>query len=835
MIADIHFGLKQLWKHRGYAATAILTLAVCIGANAAIFTIVNSVLLKPLPVPDSGRILLMSNQYPNAGTGIPPFTNSGVPDYYDRLRDTTVYEEQAMYNGTNQAFEINGSPELIRGMAATPSLFRLLHVPPAYGRIFDDSEGEIGNEQKVILSYPLWQQLYGSNAGVVGQQVRLSGRPFTIVGVMPKGFEFADSEARFWIPLAFTAQQKSDDFRHSNSWYNIGRLKPDATIEQAQEQVNAINAANFERFSQFKQLLVNAGFHTRVERLQDVLVRGVRPTLYLLWGGAAFVLLTGYIAEAVLSYLGGRWLLQRTRPDWIENRAIPLVIGLIVFTILTAVPIVGGLLQLSAGAAGIAVGYGILRALDVIGLERIPRAHEIHMDFMVIAAALAVATVAGWLIGLVPAVHLFKVNLSTALREESRTGIGGRKTQALRRVLVVTQVAFAFVLLIGSGLLLGSFRNLLAVDPGFKTEGIITATIGMPRVRYPADKDVVQFTDRVLRTVRAVPGVAAAGGTTIIPLGGNHSDSVILAEGYQMKPGESLVSPMQVTVTPRYFETMGTPLVKGRYFDDRDNEASPGVIIVDERLARKFWPGGDPIGRRMYKPSNPRDLLKIDEKTRWLTVVGVVREVQFEDLAGRSTTVGAYYFAAAQPPPPQGAPRGLALAIKTSGDPAAVLRAVRAELNKLDPAMPLADVRTMQERVALSLMSRRAAMLLAISFGVIALFLSAVGIYGVLTYVVTQRSREISIRIALGSTPRGVFRLVLREGLWLVGIGFVLGLAGTAALRRVLGGQLYGLGAMDPRVMAIVMVLLGIIALTACSLPARRATRLDPVTVLTEP
>jgi putative ABC transport system permease protein len=828
VIVDIHFGLKQLWKHSGYAATAILTLALCIGANAAIFTIVNSVLLKPLPVPDSGRILVMSNQYPNAGTGITAFTNSGVPDYYDRLRDMTVYEEQAMYNGTNQAFEINGAPELIRGMAATPALFRLLHVPPAYGRIFDDSEGEIGNEQKVILSYPLWQQLYGSNAGVVGQQVRLSGRPFTIVGVMPKGFEFADSEARFWIPLAFTAQQKSDDFRHSNSWYNIGRLKPGATIEQAQEQVNAINAANFERFPQFKQLLVNAGFHTRVERLQDVLVRGVRPTLYLLWGGAAFVLLIGAVNLANVALAR-----SNLRAKELTTR---LAIGAGRTQVARQLIIESLLLSLAAGAAGLAVGYGILRALDVIGLERIPRAHEINMDFTVVAAALAVATVAGLLIGLVPAVHLFKVNLSTALREESRTGTGGRKTQALRRVLVVTQVAFAFVLLIGSGLLLGSFRNLLAADPGFKTEGIITAAIGMPRVRYPADKDVVQFTDRVLRTVRAVPGVAVAGGTTIIPLGGNHNDSVILAEGYQMKPGESLVSPMQVTVTPGYFETMGTPLIKGRYFDDRDNETSPGVVIVDQRLAQKFWPGADPIGRRMYKPSNPRDLLKIDENTRWLTVVGVVREVQFEDLAGRPTTVGAYYFAAAQPPPPpQGAPRGLALAIKTSGDPAAVLSRVRAELNKLDPAMPLADVRTMQERVALSLMSRRAAMLLAISFGVISLFLSAVGIYGVLAYLVTQRSREISIRIALGSTPRGVFRLVLREGLWLVGIGFVLGLAGTAALRRVLEGQLYGLGAMDPRVIAIVMVLLGIIALAACSLPARRATRLDPVSVLTEP
>jgi putative ABC transport system permease protein len=828
VIADIQFGLKQLWKHRGYAMTAILTLAICVGANAAIFTIVNSVLLKPLPVPDSDRILLMSNQYPNAGTGITSFTNSGVPDYYDRLRDMNVYEEQAMYNGTNQAFEINGSPELIRGMAATPSLFRLLRVPPAFGRIFEDSEGEIGNEQKVILSYPLWQQLYGGNTGAIGQQVRLSGRPFTIVGIMPKGFEFADSEARFWIPLAFTAQQKSDDFRHSNSWYNVGRLKPSATIGQAQERVNAINVANQERFSQFKQLLINAGFHTKVELLQEVLVRGVRPTLYLLLGGAAFVLLIGAVNLANVA-------LARSNLR-AKELATRLAIGAGRAQVARQLIIESLLLSLAAGAAGIIVGYGILRALTVIGLERIPRAHEIHVDFTVIVAALAVSALAGVLIGLVPAVHLFNVNLSTALREESRTGTGGRKTHALRRVLVVSQVAFAFVLLIGSGLLLASFRNLLAVDPGFKTEGIITAGIGMPRVRYAADKDVRLFTDRVLQTVRSIPDVSAAGGTTIIPLGGNHSDSVILAEGYQMKPGESLVSPMQVTVTPGYFETMGTQLVKGRSFDERDTGESPGVVIVDERLAQKFWPSADPIGRRMYKPSNPRDLLKIDEKTRWLTVVGVVREVQFEDLAGRPTTVGAYYFAAAQPPPPpQGAPRGLTLAIKTAGDPAAVLRAVRAELNKLDPAMPLADVRTMQERVALSLMSRRAAMLLAISFGLISLFLSAIGIYGVLAYLVTQRSREISIRIALGGTPRSIFRLVLREGLWLVGIGFVLGLAGTFALRRILEGQLYGLGAMDPRVMAGVIILLGIIALAACSLPARRATRLDPVTVLTEP
>jgi predicted permease len=818
VIRDVKFGLRLLWKDRGYAGTAILTLAVCIGANAAIFTIVNSVLLKPLPVPDSNRILLMSNQYPNSGTGLVNYTNSGIPDYYDRLRDMNVYAEQAMYNGTNLAIDIDGSPTLVRGMNATPSLFRLLRVPPVLGRIFDDNEGEIGNEQKVLLSYGLWQQLYARSPGIIGQQIRLGGRPFTIVGVMPQGFEFVDSEARFWVPLAFTAQQKSDDARHSNSWFNVGRLKPGATIEQAQEQVNGLNAANLERFPQYKQLLINSGFHTRVERLQDVLVRSVIGTLYLLWGGAVFVLLIGGVNIANLT-------LARSSLR-IKELSTRLALGAARARVARQLVIESLLLAIAGGAGGLLVGSAILRGLQTIGLDRIPRASEIHVDLVVEGAALAVSALAGTLIGLVPVLHLYKVNLSTVLREESRTGTGGRKARTVRRVLAVAQVAFAFVLLIGSGLLLASFRNLLAVDPGFKAEGVITAGVGMPRVRYATDNDVRVFTSRVLQAVRNVPGVKNAGGTTIIPLSGNHSDSVIIAEGYQMKPGESLVSPMQVVVTPGYFEAMSTPLVRGRYFEDRDNETAPGAVIVDERLARRFWPGGDPIGKRMYRPTNPRDLLKIDENTKWLTVVGVVRDVQLEDLAGRPTT-GTYYFAAAQV-----SPRGLVMAIKTAGDPSAVLRTVRSELQKIDPAMPLSNIRTMDEYTSLSLISRRAAMLLATSFAIVSLFLSAIGIYGVLAYVVAQRSREIGIRIALGSSTAGIFKLVLQEGMWLVIGGLILGLIGIAALRQILQTQIYGLGAMDPTVIAIVLTTLGAIALAACSLPARRATKVDPIAIL---
>ena len=819
-MGDIRFGLKLLWKDRGYASTAILTLAVCLGANAAIFTIVNSVLLKPLPVPDSDRILLMSNQYPNSGSSATNSISSGVPDYYDRLREVKTYEEQALYNSINMSVEVDGSPELIHGLSATPSLFRLLHVPPAQGRIFEESEGEIGNEQKVILGYALWQQLYAGNP-VAGQEIRLGGRPFAIVGVMPRGFEFADAEARFWIPLAFTARQKSDDSRHNNSWNNVGRLKPGATIQQAQEQVNAVNAANLERFPQYKQLLINAGFHTTVERLQDVLVHSIRPTLYLLWGGAAFVLLIGGVNIANLALAR-----SSLRMKELSTR---LALGASRLQVARQLIIESVLLALAGGLGGVLTGFGILRGLQAIGVDRIPRASEIHMDLAVVAVTMGVAVIAGIAIGLVPVVLLFNINLSTVLRQESRTGTGGRKSRAVRRVLVVVQVAFAFVLLIGSGLLLASFRNLLAVDPGFKAEGVITAGIGMPPVRYPMDSDVRSFTNRVLAAIRSVPGVVNAGGTTIIPLGGNHSDSVILAEGYEMKPGESLVSPMQLIVTPGYFEAMGTPLVRGRPFNDHDNETGPGAVIVDERLARRFWPGADPIGRRMYRPENPKDLLKVDEHTHWLTVVGVVREVQLEDLAGGTGTAGAYYFPAAQ-----AAPRGMVLAIKAAGDPAAVLRAVRTDLGKIDPAMPLSNVKTMTEYTSLSLMSRRAAMMLATSFALVSLFLSGIGIYGVLAYLVTQRSREIGIRIALGSTARGIFKLVLREGLWLVGGGLLFGFVGTAMLRRTLEGQIYGLGAMDPVVIGIVLLTLGLIALGACSLPARRATKVDPMTVLNQ-
>jgi len=817
MIRDIQFGLKLLWKDRGYAATAILTLGICLGVNAAVFTIVHSVLLKPLPVPDSARIVLMSNQYPKAEGRTGLSISSSVPDYYDRLRDMTVFEDQAMYTSTTLIVNVNDAPELVDGLQGTPSLFRLLKVSPVLGRIFDESEGQSDNDLKVILSYGLWQQLYGGKNDIIGKQLRMGARFRTIVGVMPPDFQFGGSGRRFYVPLTFSDQQKSDDSRHSNGWTNIGRLKPVATIEQAQQQVNALNAANLELFPEYKSFLNGAGFYTRVDRLQDVMVRSVRNTLYLLWGGAAFVLLIGTvnITNLTLARCNGRMKELSTRLAIGASR--PQVARQLMFE--------GLLLTLAGALGGILTAFGMLRAVETIGLNQLPRANEIQIDFTVIGATLAVAVAIGALIGLVALAHLFKVNLTTVLVEDGRTVTSGRKAKTVRRVLVVAQVGFAFILLLGSVLLVASFRNLLAVDPGFKPNGVITAGVYMGSVNYPNDSAVRSFTSRLLDSIRNIPGVLHAGGTTTLPFSGR-SNNVIVPEGYRMRNGESAVSPYRITITPGYLEAMGVPLLRGRLFDEHDSETGPAVIIIDEELAQKFWPGADPIGKRAYVPDTPQDLTGPNDHTKWLTVVGVVGTIRLEDLAQRSTA-GAYYF-----PTAQDVQRGFSLAIKTTGDPTDTIRALRARIKELDRTMLLSFVRTMDEYTALSLNQRRTTMLLATGFAIVSLFLSAIGIYGVLSFLVTQRFREIGIRIALGSPSLGIFALVLREGALLVAGGLVVGLIGTAWLDQVLQNQIYGLRTLDSVVTAIVITILGTIALAACWLPARRAMRVDPVTVL---
>jgi predicted permease len=702
-------------------------------------------------------------------------------------------------------------------MTATPSLFRLLQVEPVLGRAFTPAEGEIGNEQKVILSYGLWKQLYGGDQNVLGHELRLSGRPFTIVGVMPRAFVFIDPEVRLWIPAAFTAEEKT--VHHNNNWCSIGRLRSGATIGQVQAQIDSLNAANLQKFPQMRELLVNAGFHTVVEPLQDMLTKDIKGLLYLLWAGAVFVLLIGALNVANLAL--ARVSLRK------KEIATRLALGAGRGRLMAQFTAENILLCAVSCGFGLVLGSIVLRGLAVVGLNHFPRAYEVNVNANVILMAALMSAVAGLVITGISVFGFAKHGLLDDLRDDARTGTAGRGTRRVRQSLVVAQISFAFALLFGAGLLLASFRELLAVNPGFKTKGIITASITALDTKYHDAVQRQSLMNRALETIRQTPGVTAAGATTAIPLGDNYDNNVILAEGHVMVPGESVISPNRVAATPGYLETLGIRLLRGRYFQNNDDQNSPLVVIVDERLAKLFWPNRDPVGQRMYEPDESG--IKANEHTVWYRVIGVVPSVRMENLSGRGNAVGTYYV-----PYAQRTSNHFTIAVDTAGDSTGMIRTIRSKIAAIDPDLALFNVSTMTQREELSLSSRRTSMLLATAFGVLALFLAAVGIYAVLAYLVAQRRREIGIRVALGSTHSGIVKLVMREGFVLLGIGLTLGFTGAVSLRSLVSNQLYGVGPLDPVVVASVTLVFALVGLCACVVPARRAMQVDPVNVLSE-
>jgi len=820
VLNDLRVSLRLLWKDKAFTSTAALTLAVCIGANAALFSVVRGVLLKPLALPDPDRVVLAGNVYPGAGVHDP--IGASVPDYFDRLRDVAAFAEQTLFKRDDRSVDQGGVATRVEAMTVTPSFFRVAGIKPQLGRTFTEQEGEIGHELVVVLSDGFWRTQFGADRNVVGRELRIDGKPHTVIGVMPPRFRPMDDERAMWMPMTFTAKQKSDDQRHSNNAMYIARLKAGATVQQAQAQIDALNAANLERFPQFKQILINAGFRTVVIPLQEQMVQDIRPVLYLLWGGALFVLLIGCVNVANL-------VLVRSRVR-LKEMATRLALGAGAARVARQVAIEHVLLALGSAAAGIGLGFAALRAMNSINLQELPRAGDISLDAVVVAYTLAAAAAIGLALGLIPVVATVGANVLTVLREEGRSATVGRGAQSLRRVLVVAQVACAFVLLVGAGLLFATFRRALAIDPGFTASGVLTATVSLPDTRYPDDDARRRFTDEALRRVRALPGAALVGVTDSLPFGNSASMSAILAEGYQPRKGESLLAPSSVRASPGYFETMRAKLVAGRFFTDRDAKGAPRVIIVDDRLARRFWPNQNPIGRRMYRPGDANgDPTAITAKTEFFTVVGVIAEMKQRSLTDGDKAVGAYYFPLAQQPSD-----GLTFAMRSNGDPTSLSGVLRREIAAIDPQLPVFDMQPMSHWIDRSLADRRAPALLSIAFGLVALFLSAIGIYGVLAYLVTQRTKEIGIRVALGSSASAVFRLVLREGVLLVGIGLVLGGIGSFLLRRTLEGLLFGVSASDPTVLLLVSGGLAAVALAACCVPARRATRIDPLVALTE-
>jgi predicted permease len=818
VVRDFVASIRLLRKDAGFNATVILTLAVCLGANAAIFTVVHSVLLRPLPAHEPDRIVGIGDVYPTITPN--DILSNDVPSYFDRRRDLTTLEEQGMFTFWFDTLAIDGLPQEVRGMRATPSLFRVLRVSPILGRTFVDADGEIGEEQKIILSYPLWQRLYGGNPAVLGQSLRLgwTGRQYTIVGVMPAGFSFFDQGyaghansgdgIQFWIPLAFRPEQKSEDGRTRYGFYHIGRLRPDAAIDHVQSQLNALRAANAKRFPQFRY--DELGMYTAVTPLQEALTRRIRRTLYLLWAGAGFVLLIGTINIANLSLARGS---ARRR-----ELATRLALGAARFQLARQLIVEAMVPAALGGVAGVAVGAAILRALEFAGLRDLPNAGSVHMNATAIAFVAGVSLAVGLLIGIVTATMAGSVSINQTLGDGSRSGTSGRTAQLFRRALVTTQVALSVVLLIAATLLFTSFRHLIGLDAGFTATGVVTATIFPPPSRYQNPLAVAQLQDRVLERVRSIPGVQSAGITSNIALSGFESPSSVSAA--RSTPDGEAIIPSVVSVTPGYFEAMDTRLVRGRYFSDNDRGNSLSVAIVDERLARRLWPGEDPLGKGIYRGEfGP------------FTVVGIVREVRLEGLTVQIESIGTAYFPHTQAPP---MPRLRWIAIKSASDTAAVVRALRDAVAEIDSDLPISDVQTMSGRTAQSLVSQRLAMNLAAMFGGVALFLSMLGIYGVLANLVARRSREIGIRMALGSTIRAIAALVLSEGLTLIGIGLIIGLVGAVAMAETLKSLVFGVQPTDPLLLGTVAVAAGCVALLACVVPVRRATRVDPVEVLAE-
>jgi predicted permease len=816
VLQDLQFGNRLLWKDKGFTLTTLLTLAVCIGANAAIFSVVHSVLLRPLPFPESDRVVLAYNSYPRAGV---IRGESGVPDYYDRLRDVNAFEQIALYQRRGLTLGGEGTASRIQATAVTPSFFPLLRARALRGRVFRPEEGEIGGEHKVILSYASWQRLFAGSDTAVGKDLRINGVPYSIVGVMPADFLFLRADTQLWIPLAFTAKQKADESRHSNNWSMIGRLRPGATVQQAQQQIDALNARNLERFPAMRQALIDAGFHTVAVPLQEDLVRTLRPVLYLLWGGVVCVLLIGCvnITNLALVRSSGR----------IKELATRQSLGASHLRIARQLLLESTLLTVAGGLGGVLLGRWLLGFLSHLDMDDLPRGSEIHMDAVVVAAMLGLAALIGFVVGIVPVITLLRVNLNALLRNEGRGGTSGHGARRARRALVTAQFAFAFILLVCAGLLAVSFRQVLVVHPGFEPDGVLTAMISLPAPHYKTDVELQAFAARALEATRRLPGVQSAGITTAIPFGGHYSDSVIFPEGYVIgKGGESAISPSQLAVSEGYLETMHTRLLRGRLFNAGDTAPAPKRVIVDARLAQRFWPDLDPIGRRMYQPVDAQHLTP-GPKTQYLTVVGVVDDVKLTGLVEPDGRFGAYYFPYAQSPD-----NGFALAVRSSRDPLLLTAAIRRVVAAIDPELPVFSVKTMNERMQEALVSRRVPLLLALGFAAVALFLSAVGVYGVLAYQVAQRTREIGIRMALGSTARAISSLVLADSARMLALGLGIGMVGTFVASRAMRNLLYGVQPMDPVVLAVVAAVLTGVALVAAAVPARRAQQIDPAVAL---
>ena len=814
MLQDFIYGLKLLFKQRAFTAAALLTLALSIGANTAIFTVLENVVLRGLPFPQAERLVTMYNIYP--GIGVSDRGSNGVPDYLDRRKMTNVFSEVALIGGTGYEVGMEGSPQRIQGRYVTPSYFTVLGVRPLVGRTFTEEEAVLGKEKVAVLTEGLWKDLFARDPNVVGKDIRLSGAPYRIVGVMPATFGIpGEDDVRIYTSFAFTKQQTSDQSRHSNNWGMIARLKPGVTLAQAQERINDLNRRNLDIFPQLRAILINARFATKVVGLRDELTRDIRPTLYLLQIAVAAVLLIGCVNLANL-------MLVRSNVR-MKEFAVRYSLGAGRWRLVRQLLTESVALALMGGALGIAVAWGGVRLLSYLGAKDLPRGATIGMDPGALAFTAAIALLTGMVFGGMPLVHVLRQDLNAVFRGNERTGTAARGAVWVRSVLVVCQFAFAFVLLIGAGLLTMSFARLLRVDAGFQPENVVTAQVALPRVRYGDDARARNFFADLLQRLSAIPGVRHAGATTYLPFSGNNNSSVISITGRALAPGENPPVPGWNIATPGYLQAMRIPLIQGRDISDSDGPDAQKVVIIDQFLARKYFPKGDAIGARINRGI---EVPGFQQKPDECTIVGVAGSVKTGNLA-ESNPVGQIYFSYRQY-----VPRTVHLALQTQRDNPQLIAAIRRTLHQADPEMPLFDVKTMPERLAASLRNQRAAMGLCLIFAGLAVLLAAIGIYGVLAYSVSQRTREFGIRVALGAGGRELIGMVVGQGLRMAALGLAAGAAGAFTLTRMMSALLFDVRPSDPAVFLAVAAVLGAVAAIASLIPSARAARIPAAVAL---
>jgi putative ABC transport system permease protein len=805
MMADIRYAIRMLAKSPAFTFIAVLTLALAIGANSAIFSIVNAVLLRPLPYPHSEELVRVFGVQPQF-----PTAPSSPANFLEWRTENQVFTHIASWVG--QGFNLTGTdkPERVIGARVSSDLFQLLGVQPALGRDFTADEDRDGGDRVVILSYEFWQRRFGGDPNVIHQAITLSDQTCTIVGVMPRGFAFPTTRAQIWTPIAFNPAERA--LRDTNFIDVVARLKPGVSIQQAQANMTAVAQRQTERYPQ-----TNTGVGVKVVSLQEYIVGKARPMLVVLLGAVAFVLLIACanVANLLLARAAARHREMAIRGALGASRSQ------VVRLLLTE----SVLLALVGGAVGLLLAIWSLDLLVSLKPANLPRLAEIGVNRTVFLFTAAVSVFTGILFGLAPAWQVSRSDLNEGLKESGRGGSDAPRRHRLRALLVISEVALSLVLLVGAGLMIRSFARLLAVDPGFKADHVLTAFVSLPVAKYPNREQQVTFFDRLIERLRNVPGINAAGVVTDLPLYGSSSTGFDVDGRPSALPGQRAMTDYRM-ISPDYFAAMGMRLVKGRTFSAHDTEAAPGVVIINESMAARFFAGEEPIGQRLNLSARPNDLREI---------IGVVADVHNE---GLDTDVKPeVYVPLLQSAAPYLASMtsAMTIAMRSTIDPTALGQTVREQVQALDKDQPVSEIKSMEWYVADSMAQRRFNMLLLGVFAGLALVLAAIGIYGVIAYTVTQRTHEMGIRIALGARGGDILRLIFSNAMATTIVGIVIGLGAAFALTRLLQSLLYQVTATDPVVFATIPLLLLAVAVLATYFPARRAMKVDPITALREP